>query len=137
MDALTGFLRAEARRAYDPARLHCLMLGADWARTLTGRDPAATWRDRVESEDVALAIVESSGGLEALMSRALEAIGWRETSAACRGDIGLIVVDAGAGPKDVCGVSTGSRWAVRATRGLWIGRADAVRVWRSPGRNGW
>lgn len=129
MDALAKFLRAETRRPFSWAEGHCVLMGADWAHELTGRDPAAPWRGAWSNEDQARAIVVQAGGLQALIDKALTDIGARRHAHAVRGDIGLIVVTGPEGRTEVCGISTGGRWAARSRQGVWIGRAEALAVW--------
>ena len=129
MDALSRFLRAQARRPFGWGD-DCLMFGADWVLDRRGVDPAARWRGVYDDEAGAAAILTAGGGFEAMMRAALADLGILPTGAnAVRGDIGLIRVMSPAGEADVCGICTGGRWAARSARGLGIGPASPRLVW--------
>lgn len=128
MDALSVFLRREARRAFDWHSANCMLLGADWAVDRGHPDPAQRWRARIKDEASAASVVGEYGGPAGLMRAAL--ISLPEVANAVRGDLGLVTIRSFAGRSEACGIFTGMRWAVRGPRGLWIGRAEAAMVWR-------
>lgn len=132
MAELKAFLRAASGQRFDPVTDHCLMLAADWVRARTGRDPAAPWRGRIVSEQHGAALVARAGGMAAFIDTALARVGLPAVPVCevAPGDLGLITLIGPNGPLAVCGIRTGARWAVRSTRGIWIGRATATRAWR-------
>ena len=131
MDRLAAFLRAEAARPFDWTAANCLLLPADWAVALGLPDPAGPWRTACVDEAAAAAL--AADGVLALAIDAMSRIGARPATNAVRGDVGVVTVTGPDGPAMAGGICTGSRWAVRAARGLWIGRADAASVWRLEG----
>lgn len=64
------------------------------------------------------------------MSKKLATIGLSQNAHAVRGDLGAVIIRSEAGPEEACGIFTGTRWAVRGARGLWIGPAEATAIWR-------
>lgn len=127
-DQLSAFLREQARVGFTWGGSDCLLLPADWAWELTGIDPAAPWRGRYRDEGGADAILSEAGGAEALIARGLQRS--PDKAHAVRGDIGLITVTGPEGRAEVGAICTGERWAARARRGLWIGRAEPLAIWK-------
>lgn len=133
--ALTAFLRAQAGRRLVWGESDCLLTPADWLVRLGLPDPAAPWRGRYRDEAGAEAILAELGGLEALMRAALEPLathGVRRLGAEepRPGDVAAVRVTGPRGPAAVGAIRSERRWAVRAARGMWFGRADALAVWR-------
>lgn len=134
-DALTRFLRAEARRRFDWRAAHCLLLPADWIVACGGADPARDWR-WISSEAVARRALTRCGGASGLAAQAMRGFEQLPTHAVRRGDVGIVTVLSPEGPAEVGAICTGGRWAVRAGRGLWIGRAEPRAAWRAFGPAG-
>lgn len=130
-DALAVFLRAEARRPFDWSAANCLLMPSDWAVALGLPDPAGPWRTACVDDVSAQAL--AAGGVLPLAREAMERIGARPTTHAVRGDVGVVTVIGPDGPALAGAICTGSRWALRAARGLWIGRAVAAAAWRLNG----
>lgn len=129
-DALASFLRAQARRPMAWGASDCLLMGADWVLSRRGVDPAAAWRGAYADEASADDLLARLGGMGPAMAAALEVCGIRAATKALRGDVGLVEVEGPRGRAEACGIHTGTRWAVRAARGVWIGRATPLAVWR-------
>lgn len=127
-DDLAVFLRAEAAKAFDWRSHHCLLLPADWLVRRGQPDPAADWR-WVNDEDAALSVLGDGASVLAMAEKAMPAATRIATDAVRRGDVGIVVVTGPVGRAEVGAISTGSRWAVRARRGIWIGRGEALAAW--------
>lgn len=131
-DDLAVFLRAEAAKAFDWQSHHCLLLPADWLVCRGQPDPAADWR-WVTDEDAALRVLGDGGSVLAMAEKTMPAADRIATNAVRRGDVGIVVVTGSAGRAEVGAISTGSRWAARARRGIWIGQADVLAAWSVEG----
>lgn len=131
MAELTRFLRAQAGRRFDWAGSHCLLLPADWMVALGLPDPAAPWRETIRDEATARGLLAEAGGVVALASAAMAAAGVAATHAVRRGDVGVVTVMGPEGRAEVGAICTGARWAVRSSRGVWIGPAEALAAWRT------
>lgn len=136
-DSLGRFLRDQAALRFGFGIVDCQMMPADWAVILGYPDPAAHWRGVYHDEAGADAIVRAHGGLVGLMTAgmALSGLSVSNDAHAVRGDLGAVRVLGKDGPVEVGAVCTGqgslgSRWATRARRGLWIGPAEPLAIWR-------
>jgi len=133
--ALSAWLRAEARRPLIWGRSDCLLTPANWLMSLGLPDPAAPWRESYADAEAAGLVLGAHGGVVALMTTALAPLaahGVRRARVPRPGSIGAVTVLGPDGPATVGGVWTGRRWAARAERGMWMGRAEALAVWRVP-----
>jgi hypothetical protein len=134
MDALTVFLRDQARRPMVWGVSDCLLTPADWLVHRGLPDPASRWRGTYDDEVGAEAILSAHGGVVALMRAGLDPTGARELTHGVRqargGDVAAVRIDLDSGPVIAGAIRTSRRWAVRAPRGLWFGRAEALAVWR-------
>jgi len=130
-DALAVFLRAEAAKVFDWRSHHCMLLPADWMVCRGQPDPAADWR-WVSDEAAALRVL-GEGSVLTMAERTMPPADRIATDAVRRGDVGIVVVTGPDGRAEVGAISTGSRWAVRARHGIWIGRAEALAAWSVEG----
>jgi len=129
-DCLATFLREQSRRNPDRRASNCLLLPADWMVHLGHPDPAASWR--AAAHDPA-AVLAASGGVLELARAAMVGFARIDNSATHgvrRGDVGVVRILSEDGPALAGAICTGARWATRAPRGLWIGRAEVVAAWR-------
>lgn len=127
MAELKSFLREVAQRPFEWGVSDCELTLADWVLRVEGWDPAAGIRGTYDDEGGAAAVLSSAGGAVALITRQL---GRSPCLHARPGDIGLIEVTGVDGPRIVGAICTGSRWAAKSPRGLWIGRANGLTTWR-------
>lgn len=132
MTPLPVFLRDQARLAFAWGVTDCLLLGADWCRALGLPDPAEPWRGAYADQAGADALLARHGGVEGLMREGLARIGAEATNRVRPGDLAAVRVLGPDGPTLACGIATGRRFALRAPRGLWIGRAEPVAAWSLP-----
>lgn len=131
---LASFLRAEARRPMIWGVTDCLLTPANWLEARGAGDPAAAWRGTYDDEDGAEAILASHGGVILLMRAALATVGARLLTDGVRearpGDVAAVMICGPDGPAVAGAIRTERRWAVRAERGLWLGRASPLAAWR-------
>lgn len=131
--ALNAFLSAAVRRPFARGDHDCIMFAADWARELTGRDPAAAWRSAYASRGQASAILAQGGGLEVMVGKVLEAQGWVRVREPRAGNIGIVAAPTQEQPQGgrVVGVCAGRHgsWALVTARGLYIGPAPHIAAW--------
>jgi hypothetical protein len=71
----------------------CDLSMADYVQMLTGKDPAAAWRDRYQDEAGAKAFIGCAGGNVHLVTTGMASIGLMPVSEPLRGDV--VVVDIG------------------------------------------
>jgi hypothetical protein len=88
---IAEFLAIAGRRGFAWGQHDCMLFAADWARELTGHDPANVWRGTYADADGAAAILAAEGGAAAIMAQGLHPFGWQEapTFDRRRGDIVL------------------------------------------------
>lgn len=129
-DALGRFLRAQAAIRFQYGAADCTLLPADWIVLLGHADPAGPWRGVYGDEAGADAILTAHGGAVALATARFDPLALARPSHAVRGDVGVVSVQGKAGPVEVGAICTGTRWATRARKGLWIGPAEPLAIWR-------
>lgn len=78
----------------------------------------------------ALRIIQGGGGLLALWSRGMAAIGLQLTDTARAGDAAILVAPTEDRTNETCGIWTGERWAAPHHRGLVFGVGAPLRIWR-------
>ncbi len=132
--ALTDFLAEAVRRQFRWGQHDCMLFAADWARALTGVDPAASLRGAYDSRCAAEILIERFGGHEALVGRLLEGSGWTRVAEPRAGNIGIVTVPTRQHPNGgvaaaVCTGRRGTSWALVTSRGLYIGAAPHVAAW--------
>jgi len=134
---LSRFLSAAATRGFAWGRHDCMLFAADWAKALTGVDPAAGWRGTYLDETEARAVLSAAGGPEAQMHRALKRCGWRRIGAgpAAPGDIALAVPPRHA---DACAgiVAQSGRVALLTRGGLVVWPIPVLAAWRHGAMHG-
>jgi hypothetical protein len=130
MMQLAAFLSAAASQGFAWGRHDCMLFAADWARALTGDDPAAAWRGSYDSQFGALAILTAEGGHIQIMAQGLKPHGWRRvaTEDTEPGDIVL----ANPLPHQVAaGVAVARDCiALLTRRGLVVGPVPVIAAWR-------
>jgi hypothetical protein len=126
---LAEFLSTAAARGFAWGQHDCMLFAADWARELTGRDPAMAFRGGYETEDEAREIVQEFGGAEALIRSAL-GVGWREVCGDRRaGDI--VLADPPGHGEPIAGIAADARRSALLTRrGLVVSSVPVLRAWR-------
>jgi hypothetical protein len=99
-------------------------------RELTGRDPAAEWRGRYDSEDGAYGFVAACGGLIKTWEHGARSIDLIRTRRPRQGAVGIVRHRAVRGEL-IGAVCVGYRqWvAVSHTGGLWGLKATALAAW--------
>ena len=105
----------------------CILTGADWVREVEGWDPADGWRGTYDTEEEAEAWLTLGGGLVQMIDQRLNR---PRVAEPCVGFVGVVPVLGVNGRAEVTAICTGERWAAKSPRGLWIGRAEPVAIWR-------
>lgn len=75
-------------------------------------------------------VIGRGGGLVALWTRGMAAVGVPEADEPQAGDVAVIVRPTVCGMGEAMAIYTGDRWASLALRGLEIGAAEPLKVWR-------
>lgn len=85
---------------------------------------------RYDSERSALRVIAKGGGLVALWSAGMTAVGVRDADQPQAGDVAVIERATADGLNQAMGLFTGDRWASLTPRGLEFGPAVTSRIWR-------
>jgi hypothetical protein len=108
-----------------------MLFAADWARELTGRDPAAPFRGTYADEAGAMAIVTRAGGWVPLVQDALDGCGWERVldPSEQEGDV-ILGVPPHHGVPVACIATTGGRAALLTRHGLVVWPVPRMWAWR-------
>jgi len=129
---LSAYL-AEPRPAWDWQHLDCCRWVDGWCLANGWGSPIGAIGIRYDSERSALLTIRRGGGLVALWTKGMAAVGigpvdeWNTLAA---GDIGVIRRPTACGADEAVGIWTGERWVTLGLRGLDFGPAEALAVWR-------
>lgn len=127
---LSAFLAQAAARGFVWGEHDCMLFAADWAREVTGLDPAVHYRFAYRSADSAREIVMAAGGAEALLDAAAASIGWRKIDGPRQaGDIALVAPPLH--PDLTTAVCVSARnVALLTQRGLLMWAVPVIAAWR-------
>ena len=128
---LALFIEETSSQPFNWTTNNCAFFACDWIAMRTGTDPAAQYRDSVDSALTAARALASAGGdgIESLMADCAAAHGWPEVALpyAQRGDV--VSIDAEGGP--ALGVCTGAKSAFAGPHGIdFRPTASCRRAWR-------
>lgn len=124
---LAAFLCQAAAAPHQWGEWDCAMTVANWARVLTGTDPAPHLRGTYHGIIGWRHIVEEAGGLVPLFDGIATGIGAVRIETPRPGDFGIVRIE---GLDDGTGaICTGMGWAMKLNRGLTIGPARHVAAW--------
>lgn len=134
---LAAFLRRAAARPFAWGEFDCCLFFADWLVELAGVDPAAELRGRYSTEREMRRLVKAAGGLVRLVDECMAGVGWRQTAAPQRGDIGLVRVGLKAWRGRLVMVPTGAiavsdeLWAIKTAEPgrVTVARFPLVQAW--------
>lgn len=101
-----------------------------WAQTRGRTSPIKALGLRYSTERGALLTIRRGGGLMALWSRGMAAVGVPEADEPQPGDVAVIRRETVCGLDEAMAIRVGKRWASLAIRGLEIGPAEPLKVWR-------
>ncbi len=135
---LADFIEASRRRPWRWGEHDCTLFGADWIVQRIGRDPAETWRGGYATARECRDLLDSHGGLLAIVRDSLAMIGLRETDDPQTGDVGIVRAPAetpdGVMPREIAAVRQGDMWVCRGIRpAIMADRFPTVAAWRVPG----
>lgn len=132
MTVLPVFLADLARRRWRWGETDCLMVLSDWVRLMRGVDPAAPWRGTYSTEAECWSILDSAGGIEALLTRTMAVHGFSQIEVEECGAIGLVTAPTSRGRQSTGAICAGPlRWAVTTRdRGLVVAPLVPLAIWR-------
>jgi hypothetical protein len=87
--ALALFVEEKQNQPFDWRTNNCGFFACDWIAILVGIDPAAEYRDKIDSALSAQRVLDAAGGVEAIATDAAMRWGWPPVpvSMARRGDV--------------------------------------------------
>lgn len=112
----------------------CSLFAADWVRSRTGLDPASDWRGAYTTMRTAHRLLADRGGLLAVISNAMDGLGFARTDDPLSGDVGVVTVPTAIRrgkivTSDVAAIRVGRLWAVKARRGMAAGEFPCLAAW--------
>jgi hypothetical protein len=111
----------------------CCTFIANWAKRITGQDPAGPWRDAYVSQVMAEIIVRQAGGLGPLLHGALKPQGWVAVTGCAPGDISIVQAPTPQGKQLTSSIFVGrGRFALLTQRGLVVAPMPFMLGWRHP-----
>jgi len=125
---LNSFLYANGRKAWEPGRVDCCMVLADWAVWLGWSDPAESLRGTYDDEDGFRRIVELAGGVLGVVSPLVVRIQGRLVDTPEVGSIGVIGSRTNV-HRQYGAIHTGSSWMMRSKSGWVSMAARPIAVW--------
>jgi len=126
-EAIAATLERWHREPFAWGSSDCDLSMADYVQMLTGKDPAAAWRNQYRDEAGARAFIGCAGGNVHLVTRGMSSIGLLPVSEPLRGDV--VVVDLGSA--QITGLFLAPYVALRMERGvLRTKRFPILKVWR-------
>ena len=105
----------------------CALWICDWVLARRGVDPGAMFRGRYHSQAGARRLMAPYGGLEGLARTFFAQAGLQATTEPVRGDVGLVVDQAGHHALALC-LGAG-RWAGKARRGIVVEAFRVLAAW--------
>ena len=130
---LQRYLSEAAAKEFRWGKHDCCTFIGEWARRVTGQNPADPWKDGYCSEAMADAILAHGGGLGPVLHRALTAQGWAPVTGCAPGDISVVNAPTPAGRKLVASIFAGrGRFALVTHHGLVVATLPFFLGWRHP-----
>ncbi|WP_288803916.1 hypothetical protein [uncultured Novosphingobium sp.] len=126
---LGDFLRS-AQPAWDYRQHDCSRWLDRYLCMLGYASPMEATGIQYDSEREAKVVIGRGGGLLALWTAGLEAIGLEEVETPALGDVAILSVPTDDGEDQTCGIWTGKRWASVHRTGTAFGIGDPLKVWR-------
>ncbi len=115
----------------------CCCFAFDWVRDRTGLDPMEPWRGTYSDQKSAIRNYARAGGLEDVITKRMDALGFERTDDPDTGDVGVIVAPIGMragapvmGP--IAALRYGSRWLALELDGIIGGDFECKVAWRIP-----
>ena len=115
---------------WDFCRHDCCRWVARWIEARGHACPIKALGLRYSTERGALRTIRRGGGLSALWGRGMAAVGVPEAGEPQPGDVAVIRRETVCGLDEAMAIKVGERWASLALRGLEIGPAEPLKVWR-------
>lgn len=123
---------AASRPPWDWVAIDCCRWVDSWLQERGHPSPMAAIGMKYDSERSALRRILEGGGLTALWTRGMTAIGAEacEPDNAPAGSVGVIIRATHCGTNEAAAIWTGTRWVTLGLRGLEFGPAETTAVWR-------
>lgn len=117
------------RSNWDWINLDCCRWVDRWVQECGYLSPMRAIGCRYDSERSALLTIARGGGLAALWSRGMAAIGIDICTTPEPGAVAVLRIATDDAHGEACGIWTGSRWAMLHKAGLYVGDAAAIKIW--------
>lgn len=111
---IADFVATEAEKPFRWGETDCISTANRWVKSATGLSPLDWVGQLYSSENEAMKILETRGGLALLVNRSMRAIGTHKTNDPQSGDVGLIMHRG----KLCMAIHTGEFWFSRDQNGL-------------------
>lgn len=128
-ETLALFIEEKKAHSFDWATNNCGFFACDWIAMVVGVDPAADFRDKIDSALSAQRVLDEVGGIESIATDAAFKFGWPPVAPAYarRGDI--VSLDGGNGIS--LGVCLGAESVFLQKTGIaFFNTLQARRAWR-------
>lgn len=113
-----------------PGTLDCCTFVAGWIVARGHADPMVATHIRYDGMPSAMRVILKGGGLAALWTRGMDAVGVPCVDDPQPGDVGVILAATDDATGEVLGIYTGERWMTLGLRGINAMAAVPVKVWR-------
>lgn len=127
---LQQHLDAALGQPFDYQHLDCCRWIDAWVTARGYESPMQAIGILYDSERSALRRIREGGGLVALWSRGMEAVGVPVADEPRPGDVGIIQTETDDGTGEACAIRLGARWVSLEAKGLHIAPAPHLIVWR-------
>lgn len=125
---LAAFIAANGARLWEPGKVDCCIVLADWSMWLGYEDPAPHLRGIYDSEDGFRAIIAARGGVVPVVATCAANIGLKPTTRPRCGDIGVIGSHANI-ERQFGAIHDGSSWLIRMHGGFARMTARTLAAW--------
>lgn len=125
MARLDEWLRSAPAHVYGQS--DCCLWPAAWVEHVTGRHPAPEMLGAYHDAEGCKRIVETAGGVVAVMQSFALRAGLEPTQTPQRGDIGTVIIP---GLTQLGAICTGAKWAVLCPKGVLIRKFEWLGAWR-------
>lgn len=122
---LSAYLRLAASKPFVWGECDCCLFLGDWVDLKLGTGFAAAFRGRYGSLASALKVMESEGGLLAILERGAALSGVARTEWPVAGDAGLVMTPLG----ETAAIRTAIGWACKSPSGLIVESFPSLACW--------
>jgi hypothetical protein len=126
---IASFLSQAAARGFAWGEHDCMLFAADWAKMLTGADPAKGWRGTYRNAWEANRIVEAAGGAQAHMHTMLAPLGWHLIDSRQAGTGDILLAHLPRQESFAAGVCVNGKAALLTRKGLALWPCPIIAAW--------